>query len=231
MAIGNAELLQKATLTTTDFGGAGEAPLSIAQVREFIKLLSAKQVFLPDVRRVTSTANKWQESIVDFGGRITKPGVEAERLASGERVKPTTGSVEISTVLLRAEVPVSDESLEDNVAESGFANDLEMMIADQFGSDVEELMLQGDTASGDAYLKQLDGWIKQAQGAKGHVLAASSLGKDYQSIFKKLLQSVPIRHQRNLVQDGRYYVPVTLEQEYRDILSSRGTPLGGTRAS
>lgn len=226
MALGNEELLRKATLTTGDFGGAGEAPLSVAQVREFIKLLSAKQVFLPDVRRVTSTANKWQESIVDFNGRITKPGTEATRLAEGERVKPTTGSVEISTVLLRAEVPISDEALEDNVAESGFANDLELMIADQFGTDVEELMVNGDTESADTYLAQIDGWLVQAEGASGHTLAASSFGKDYQTIFKRLLQSVPNRHKRNLVQDGRFYVPVTLEEEYRDILSSRGTPLG-----
>lgn len=226
MAISPQELLRKATLTTADFGGVGEAPLSIQQVREFIKLLAADQVFLGDVRRVTSGANKWQESIVDFGGRITKPGVEATRLEAADRSKPTTGSVEISTVLLRAEVPVSDETLEDNVNESGFANDLETLIADQFGFDVEELMVNGDTASGDAYLKQIDGWVKQAKGAAGHVLASSAIGQDYQTIFRKLLNSLPNRFKRGLTTDYRFYVPIVLEELYRDILASRGTPLG-----
>lgn len=222
----NEQLLQKATLTTGDFGGAGEAPLSVEQVKEFIKLLAAPQTILSDVRRVTANAAKWQESIIDFGGRITKPGVEATRLEAGERAKPTTGNVEISTVLLRAEVPISDEVLEDNVAESGFANDLEQLIANQFGFDVEELMVQGDTASGDPYLAQLNGWLKQAQGAAGHVINAESLGEEYQTVFRKLLTAMPNRFKNNLTTDGRFYVPVILEELYRDILSSRGTPLG-----
>lgn len=226
MAITNAELLRKATLTTGDFGGEGEAPLSVEQVRDFIKLLAANQVFLQDVRRVTAGAAKWQESIVDFGGRITRPGTEATRLTEENRVKPTTGSVEISTVLLRAEVPVSDEALEDNVNESGFANDIETLIADQFGYDVEELMVNGDTESEDTYLALLDGWVVQLQGPGGHVVEAGELGDDYQTIFKKLISSIPNRHKRNLVADGRLYVPVVLEENYRDILSSRGTPLG-----
>lgn len=226
MPISNEELLQKATMTTADFGGAGEAPLSVEQVREFIKLMAADQVFLPDVRTVTASGAKWQESIVDFGGRITKPGVQGTRLSDSDRKKASTGSVEISTVLLRAEVPIVDEVLEDNVAEKGFANDLEVLIADQFGFDVEELLVNGDLASGDAYLAQLDGWIKQAQGPTGHVTNASSLGQDYQTIFKTLLGAIPNRHKRGLKQNGRFYVPVSLEENYRDILSARGTPLG-----
>lgn len=226
MAISNKELLQKATLTTTDFGGAGEAPLSVAQVKQFLKLMAASKTFLPDVRTVTANAAKWQESIVDFGGRITRPGAEATRLEESKRAKPTTGNVEISTVLLRAEVPVSDEAMEDNVAEEGFANDLEELIADQFGFDVEELLVNGDTESADEYLKLLDGWVKQAKGSGGHVLDAETNGQDYQTIFKRLLMSIPNRFQRGLTTDGRFYVPIPLEQMYRDQLSSRGTPLG-----
>lgn len=227
MGISNEELLQKATLTTSDFGGATEAPLSVEQVQEFITLMAAQQVFLPDVRRVTANAAKWEESIVDFGGRITKGGTEATRLDAGDRVKPSTGNVTISTVLLRAEVPVSDEALEDNVAQSGFANDLERLIADQFGYDVEDLLVNGDTGhASDTFLQLNDGWLKQAQGASGNTVDASGDGQDYQTIFKKLLQSVPNRHKRGLTTDGRFYVPTILEEQYRDILAARGTPLG-----
>jgi hypothetical protein len=58
------------------------------------------------------------------------------------------------------------------------------------------------------------------------VLNASTLGQDYQTIFRRLLLSLPERAKRNIEADGRYYVPKRLEQLYRDILSSRGTPLG-----
>lgn len=223
--ISNKELLQKATLTTGDFGGATEAPLSVEQVKEFIKLMSAEQTFLPNVRQVTANAAKWEESIVDFGSRITHGGTEATRLEEKDRSKPTTGNVTISTVLLRAEVPVSDETLEDNVAEEGFANDLELLIADRFGYDVEELLVNGDTESSDNYLKLLDGWLKQAVDS-GHVVDASADGQDYQTIFKKLLQSIPNRHKRRLQQEARFWVPVTVEEEYRDQLADRGTALG-----
>lgn len=226
MGKSNEELLAKATLTSHDFGGAGQSPLSVEQVKEFIVLFSAGQSILPQVRTVTSRAAKWTESILDFNGRITRRGVQGTRLSDQDRAKPSTGAIDMSTVLLRAEVPIADESLEDNVAEEEFANDLEDLIADQFGFDVEELLLTGDVGSADDYLNQLDGWLKLAQGADGHVVDATTDGKDYQNVFKKLLQSVPNRHKRRLRQDGRFFVPITLEEEYRDILSDRGTPLG-----
>lgn len=220
------ELLQKATFSTGDFGGAGEAPLSVEQVLQFIELMSAETVMLGDVRTVTSSSSKWQESIIDFGSRIAKPGVEATRLADGDRVKPSTGVVEISTVLLRAEAPVSDEVMEDNVAGAGIANSLERLIASRFGFDIEDLFVNGDTGSGDPYLALQDGWLKLAQGVGGNVVAASAIGQDYQEIFKRLVIAIPDRFKRNLATDYRFYVPQRLTEKYRDILADRGTPMG-----
>lgn len=226
MSITNEELLAKATQTTTDFGGAGEAPLSVAQADQFIELMAAEQVMLPDVHTVKSTASKWQESIIDFGSRVARGGTEGVRLADADRVKAQTGIVEISTVLLRAEVPISDEVMEDNTAGGSYASTVERTLASRFGYDVEDLMLNGDTASGDTYLALLDGWIKRSKGAGGHAVNVSADGQDYQTIFKKLLNNMPDRHKRRLEVDGRYYVPKRLEERYRDILASRGTALG-----
>jgi HK97 family phage major capsid protein len=228
------ELLRKAILTETTAGGAetigiggsGQAPLSVEQVTQFIELMSAQQVMLSDVRTVTSNAAKWQESILNFADRIARPGVEATRLASGDRVKPSTGVVEISTVLLRGEVPVSDEVLEDNVAGQGLVQSLERTISDRFGFDIEDLFVNGDTSNGgDSYLAQIDGWLKQAQ-TSGNSVDGSTYGQDYQEIFRVLLNDMPLRFLRNLETDGRFYIPKRTEQKYRDILSSRGTPLG-----
>jgi len=226
MSISNADLLRKANLTTANFGGAGEAPLSISQVEQFLELMSADQAMLSDVRTVTSDSSKWQESIIDFSSRVMRPGTELTRLATTDRVTPSTGIVEISTVLIRGEVPISDEVMEDNVARQGFEGSVQRTVASRAGFDVEDLMVNGDTASGDTYLALLDGWLKQAQGGSGHTTDATSLGQDYQTIFRTLLTSLPDRHKRNIETDGRYYVPKRLEEKYRDILSSRGTPLG-----
>ena len=229
------ERLRKAVLNVTgpggdigtaDFGGAGQAPLSIEQVQAFIELMTAEQAMLPDVRTVTSSAATWVESIVDFGARIARSGVEATRLAASDRKKPTTGQVELKTVLLRAEVPVSDEVMEDNVAGQGFSQSLERLIADQFGYDVEELFVNGDIVGGaDAYLKLLDGWLIRAKNG-GVAIDASTFGQDYQEIFRTMLTRMPDRFRRNLETDGRFYIPKRTETKYRDILSDRGTPLG-----
>jgi HK97 family phage major capsid protein len=238
----NAEqLLQKAVLNISgpggdvgaaDFGGTGQAPLSYEQVTQFIELMSAEQVMLGDVRTVTSGAAKWQESIISFGARIAKPGVEATRLAASDRSKPVTGIVEISTVLLRAEVPVSDETFEDNVAGQNLVQSIERIMADRFGFDIEDLFVNGDTASTDPYLALADGWLVQAKNGKpgeggtlSHPVDGTSYGQDYQEMFKTALVEMPKRYLRNR-QAFRYYVPVTLEQKYRDLLASRNTNLG-----
>lgn len=224
------ELLRKAILTVGDgtngdFGGPGQAPLAIEQVAEYIELMTHEQVLLPRVRRVTSSAPLWEEPIIDFAGRIARPGVEANRLGYTQRAQPNTGNVQIRTSLLRAEIPVSDEVFEDNVAGERLRGSLDRLTADQFGADVEELFLMGDTTSTDPYLALQDGWVKVARD-EGHAIDGSSYGKDYQEIFKQLLLAIPERFRRNLEASGAFFVPKRSETEYRDQLATRGTPLG-----
>lgn len=225
MSISNQELLRKATLTTADFGGSA-APLKIEAADRFITLMTIGQQILNDVQVVRHTASKWQQATVQFASRIMRPGVQATRLADADRAKPTTGLIEMSTALVKGEVVAADEVFEDNLEGDAFAQTLETLIADRAGFDLEELALQGDTTSGDPYLALLDGWLKQARSAGGHVLNAATIGQDYQTIFRRLLLSLPERAKRNIETDGRYYVPTRMEQMYRDALSSRGTPLG-----
>jgi hypothetical protein len=222
MGISTEELLQKAVFDTTAFGGAGEAPLAIEQVTTFIELMTAGQDMLPLVSTKTSNAPKWQESILDFAARIAKPGVQGVRLTTGDRSIPVTGLVEMNTVLLRAEIPVADEVWEDNVAGQALRGSLETLIADRMGFDVEELMVNGDLSSGDAYLALLDGWVVQATN-DGNVVSASADGQDYMSIFRKLKLALPNRFKRRIEVDGAYFVPTVVETLYRDLLSNRET--------
>ncbi len=227
------DLLRKAILTvgngegSGDFGGPSQAPVSIEQATEFIELMTAGQSILSDVRQVNSSAAKWNEPVIDFSGRITRPGVEANRLDYTQRAKPVTALVELDTDLLRAEVPVSDEVFEDNVAGEKLRATLDRMVADRVGYDIEDLAVNGDETSGDPYLALQDGWLVKAR-AGGNTVTGGSYdsGRDYQAIFKALLKSLPQRFLRNIRANGRYYVPLRLEIEWRDVLAGRGTPLG-----
>jgi hypothetical protein len=232
------ELLRKAVGTASDSGGDlspilgdGLAPLSVEQVKQFIELMAAQQVMLGDVRTVTSNAAKWQESIIQFADRVARPGTEGTRLTTGNRVVPGTGVIELSTVLLRGEVPITDEVFEDNVAGQGLVGSIERTLSDRFGYDIEDLMVNGEigfsegSSDDQAYYGQLDGWLKQAKD-DGEAVDGSSYGQDYQELFRVLLQSMPHRFLRTIETDGRFYIPKRTEQKYRDILAARGTALG-----
>lgn len=223
--INNKDLLAKATMDTTDFGGATEAPLAIEQIDEFLRIAITPQDMLSDVRTIKNNAPKWQESKIEFGNRIMHAGSEATRLADGDREKGTTGLVEMNSVLIRGEVPISDEVFEDQVEQQGFGDTIMTMIAEAAGRDIEELMIAGDTNSGDDYLALADGWIKLAQGSGGNVFDAAAEGQDYQAIFKRLLVDIPDRFKRDM-SNMRYYAPRRLVETYRDKLAARGTPLG-----
>lgn len=225
MAISNDELLRKATFDTGAFGGVGDAPLAVEQVKQFIELMTAEQAMLPSVKTVTHSAPKWQESVIDFSGRIAKPGTEGTRLSAGDRTAPTTGIVELDTHLIRAEVPVTDEVMEDNVAGQALQNSLERLIADRMGYDLEELFINGDLTSADPYLAQFDGWVVQAKN-DGNAVDAAALGQDYQTIMRKLITALPDRHKRRLESDGKFWVPKRVETLYRDALANRETGLG-----
>lgn len=227
------ELLKKAVMTTADFDTETTAPLTIEQVDEFLKIAITPQKMLPEVRMVKSSASKWQESKIDFSSRILYPGAEAERLVFEKRTKGTTGKVEMSTVLVKGEVPISDEVMEDNVERAGFGDTIVGMVAEGTGRDLEELFLQGDTDDSQikhlegagTYLRMLDGWVKQALVENGNSYDAVGDGKDYQKIFSYLIKTLPARFQRDIA-NMRFYVPLTLEQDYRDQLAARMTGLG-----
>lgn len=225
-----ARTVSKAALTTSDFstGGPGgtNAPLSIEQAKTFIRLLSNEQVLLNDVNTVMSNAATWIASGIDFSARIARPGAQATRLDAPDRVKPSTFPVEIITKLIRAEVPVADEVYEDAAAAGDLDDSLTETITSRFGFDIEDLLLNGDTSSGDPYLALLDGWIKLAQGSGTNTVSATTYGQDYESIFQRMLTTMPQRFKRNLRTDGRFWVPPYVEETYRHDLAQRGTSLG-----
>lgn len=225
MALANEELLRKATFTTDALVAQGTS-LSIEQVTTFLRLAITPQVMLPDVRTVTSAAARWQEAHIDFSNRVLRPGVQGARLADTDRSQPETEMIEIDTVLVRGEIPIADEVMEDNFEREGFGNTVMAMVAEASGRDIEDLMINGDTASSDPYYALTDGWLKRtAAAAGGNAINGSTYGDDYQALFLAMLQTLPAKYKRDKP-NMRFYVPLSLEENYRASLAGRGTPLG-----
>ena len=223
MTTKNEEYLKKATLTTGDLAAGGL--LSPQQADRFLQLAVKASPISSEATIRVMDAPKWEEATLTWGGRILRAGTEGARLAAADQVKPTTGKVELSTVLVKGEVPITDEVLEDNIERADFADSLAAYIAERAGSDLEELYVNGDTTSTDAYLALLDGLLKQAQGAGGHVYNASGDGTDYQAIFDQLINAVPDQYRRDLT-TWRFYVSPTVKEKYHSQVAARGTALG-----
>jgi hypothetical protein len=226
--------LEKAALSSTDFSRdpadfGTKGALSIEQVDTFLLLLAAKQAMLADVRNVRSKAASWQETVLEFGTRIIREGVEGE---VGATTKPSARTIEIVTQPIKAVVPLTDEATEDAAGGNHLGDDIVTLIADQAGFDIEDLMLNSsngadaDFNDGADVMENTDGWLRAIETDGTGLYDAVGDGQSYQDIFRVLLVNLPHRFKRSLTVDGRYFVPSVLEEKYRGILSNRGTPLG-----
>jgi hypothetical protein len=187
-------------------------------------------------------ASKRKINKIGFGTRILRKATSGVALTSGQRSKPTTEQIELNTKEQIAEVRLPYDVLEDNIERAGAANNetsnagpgglrqtLIDLIAERAALDTEELGLLADTdyTSGDAddqaYLSQLDGWLKIA-GEEGNVNAGGS-DPISKTTFKTALQALPVQYQRNKAALN-HFVSTNQETEYRDTLADRGTGLG-----
>lgn len=234
MGLSNEELLRKAALESgadlsadvADFGTKGA--LSIEQVNRFLQIMANDKVLLSDVHTVSNMGAKWQQSVIESGGRMLRAGVES---TVGATTKPVLRTIEMSTGFFKAIVPVSDEFFEDSAAKDADAA-VAAVIADQVGFDVEDLALNSKAADDDfndnnaVYDILPDGgWLQQVDDGPGFYDATGD-SQDYQTVFRQLLTSIESKFKRNLSTDFRYWVPVILDEKYRDALSARGTNLG-----
>jgi hypothetical protein len=222
------EFLEKATLTSADLVSNGGF-LGSEQVKEFLKVAQSYTAIMQECRHETSNSKVLEVPRLSFGTRIMKPGVEGARLADGDRVEPTTGLLSLSTVLIKGEVHVSDEALEDNVEGEGLADTFMQEIAKAVGRDVEELCIKGDTArvgGEDTYLDLLDGLIKQLQTNLSSTKELDATAEtSYAVIFGKLLAALEPQYQQD-PSELRLYLPAYHAQRYASAIAARGTPLG-----
>jgi HK97 family phage major capsid protein len=229
---GTAQYLEKATLTTADLASGGL--LTPEQTQEFLRIAIESTPLLQQVRVVTSNRPKFQIPRVSMDARVMRGGTQATRLLDADRVKPALGQVELSTVLLKAEIPLSDESLEDNIEEEGFLDTIAEMAGEAVGRDVEELIVKGDTArtgGEDAYLDLLDGVVKQAQAGLPSAQKYNASGAtSYEAMLAEMVKRLPPKYRRDPSR-LRFFLPIAHRDGYQDALSMRGTTLGDQAVS
>lgn len=182
----NQELLEK-VIRTTEIGSAGGGLLNTDQSNRFIDYMFDATVLGKECRVERMRANERDFDKVGVGQRIVRGATEA--VDTGQNAGVTFSKVTITTKKLRLDWELSTESLEDNIEGRDLEDHIARLMATQMGNDLEDLAINGDTASSDPLLKVFDGWYKLAL-AGAHVVdgGGTVLNRLH---FNKALKAMP----------------------------------------
>ena len=223
MATDNRTLLQKADLALSDLTTSGGL-LQPAQAQKFIRLLIKESVIMQMATVVPMKSHKQLIEKIRFGSRVLRAGTEATALGSSDRVKPNLGKVELSAKLFKAEVDLNNEVLEDSIERGALRQTIMETMGAALSRDMEEVLISGDTSSGDTFLAQLDGILKQAT---SNVVDAGTVAIS-KGLLRDMIKVMPSEYLRDRTM-LRFLTSVDAETDFSDALSDRQTIMGDAK--
>lgn len=204
-------------------GSLGDSLLVPDQRDRFLQALETRAPLLRTTRRITMRSHTTRIDRWTLGQVLEAPAAEGENF-TGETT-PTTDTNTLAVTKVRGRVPASDEALADSLARGDAAKQLIDLIGARAGVDLELLLVQGDTTSGDPYLALLDGWlVKAAQQLTGSGTAPDFDATDVEEMFDAMLMAIEPRFLTDRAR-MRFFVPWNVDNDYRDKLRARGTEL------
>lgn len=206
------ELLQK-VITSSGLGSTDGAFLNHDQAKNFIDFAWDATTLAKEADRRVMSAPEQSWNTVAVGARITRGAIEA--VDTGENAAASFTRLTLRTHKLRLDWELSADSLEDNIEGKDLDTHLARLFAGQFGQDLEDLAINGDSTSTNPLLKVADGWHKQA--LQGRVVDASAgtgmgtqLGRRH---FNAALKALPRKFQARKG-DLRFYASPQLCNDY-----------------
>ena len=217
---GNQTLIQKADLALSDLLTDGGL-LQPAQAQRFIRTLIDESVVMPLSTVVPMRSPTQLIEKLRFGSRVLRAGTEGQALSAADRAAPDLEKIELTAQLFKAEVRLNNEVLEDSIERAALRQTIIATMAERIALDMDEIIVNGDTALTDPFLKKFDGILKLAS-----VNVLSNGGNPTtKTLFKRMLKTMPSEFLRNKKR-MRFLTSVDAELDYRDSLSSRETVKG-----
>jgi hypothetical protein len=224
--------------TASENGNGGL--LNPEQSARFLDYMFDATVIGKVARTVRMKSDTAEIDRMSVGEKLMKLATEGDDTAANNAV--TFSKISLTTKKLRMDWELSTESLEDNIEGADLEDHIARLMATQAGNDIEDVILNGDTAlTGDALYKSFDGVVKKAK-ASGRVVDAAGAVVS-REVFNKALKAMPRKYKQrrgdlrflagsNLIQDFLYANSIGTNQTIpQDIASSviRGgvAPLGG----
>ena len=203
--------------------------LNPEQSARFLDYMFDATVIGKVARTVRMRADTTEIDRIGVGEKLMKLAAEAENTGTNAAVQ--FSKISLTTKKLRLDWELSTESLEDNIEGADLEDHIARLMATQAGNDLEDVVLNGNTAlTGDALYKSFDGVVKIAK-ANGHVVAGAGavISRD---IFNKALKAMPRKYKQrrpdlrflagsNLIQDYLYSTSQNIQNvNPQDIASS-----------
>jgi HK97 family phage major capsid protein len=223
----NKELIRKADLALTELTSAGGV-LNPEQEAAFFRKMIAQPTIMQDARIIFMSSPKREINKIGFGSRILRKGTSATALVQGDRAKPDLDRITLDSKEVMAEVQIPYDVIEDNIEREAMSDTVVTLMSERAALDVEELIVQGDTAlvGSDPYLGCLDGVLKQAD-----VNVVNAGGATItKTVFKNGLKAMPDEYMR-IRSSMRHYVSIDNETQYRDTIADRQTAMGDSHLS
>lgn len=216
----NRTLLAKADMALADLTNPGGL-LQPAQALRFMKLAIDEAVVAKMATVKPMKSPKEQVDKIQFANRVLRAGQEGVALPEAERSKATTSGVELDAKLFKAEVRMSNEVLEDSIERGQLKQTIMQLMGERMALDLDDIVVNGDTASADTFLAQFDGILKQAT---TNIVNAGG-AKLTKSVLRDMIRAMPTEFRKNK-KALRYLTSANAEIDYRDSLADRATGLG-----
>ena len=186
--------------------------LNPEQSARFLDYMFDATVIGKVARTVRMKADTTEIDRIGVGEKLMKLATEGDD--TGANAAVTFSKISLTTKKLRLDWELSTESLEDNIEGPDLEDHIARMMATQAGNDIEDVILNGNTAlSSDALYKAFDGVVKKAK-AYGHVVDAGGAAVS-RAVFNSALKALPRKYKQrrtdlrflagsNLIQDFLY---------------------------
>lgn len=223
MATANKTIMAKADMEVADLIADG-GYLQDEQAEMFIVDMIKESVLM---RLVNVQGIKSHTKLIDkvgINGRVLRPGTSGHALAAADRVKPTTDQTTLTTNLMKAEIRLNDELLEDNIENGKFKQTVMSMMAEHTSLDLDDLLANGDTTSADPLLALFNGMIA---GAVTHIVNAGGV-PIAKSMLKDAIKAMPSQYNR-MKRNQRFLTSEDAQIDYHDYLADRATGLGDSK--
>ncbi|MFA1612048.1 phage major capsid protein [Halobellus rubicundus] len=218
----NEEALEK--LDTTTMSG-GVLPRDLFQ--EFYQKVVDSAAMLEGARTEDLPRPQMDLPRISVGSRMRRGANEGDGDAGSATVN--TDAVSMDTNKGTLAYDLTREAVDDTVDN---VDEIVLdMLARQFAVDTQDLGINGDESSGDAFLQQHDGWLKILSNAADtntydHTDTNGNAQPINTDLFNQMIQAMPNKYLRSDRFEPVFYANENQVQAYRMQLTEREDPLG-----